>query len=491
MVINHNLSAMNTQRQLNITGTQRTKSAEKLSSGYKINRSADDAAGLTISEKMRSQIRGLDQGARNVQDGISLLQVADGALAEVHDMLHRMNELAIQAANDTNNIEDRQAIQAEINELLEEIDRVSYTTEFNKFPVFNVGHSNVRKPQEYKELDPWDLSDEEIRKQLFNATYPHVKGDVILDDIGGVLPKEKAEDFLSALSEWIYWDEVHKYTFPQDVEELKTIFYDALYKEKGITEDEARWGVYAKIKEGFENKDKSCFYKDHAPDYEQTWKQFDGKLSQLCLWIGNHTQTFSVRGLISDLKDFSERTSGELSDLCGRMDYDHYSGDINDARKQAYDIYRYIFRHESEEKKETNDKYEYKKNEIWIQSGANVGDGMNITTGDINTRILGINNLNVLSHRNAEKTMDAVSNAVGKVSELRSHIGAQQNRLEHTYANVTNMSENAQAAESRIRDTDMAKEMVTQSKLNILGQVGTMMLTQSNQSPQGVLKLLQ
>ena len=136
MVISHNLLAMNAQRQFNITGTQKKKSTEKLASGYKINRAADDAAGLAISEKMRRQIRGLDQGARNTQDGISLLQVADGALSEVHDMLHRMNELSIQAANGTNTDSDREAIQQEISQIKSEIDRISDTTEFNTRKLF-------------------------------------------------------------------------------------------------------------------------------------------------------------------------------------------------------------------------------------------------------------------------------------------------------------------------------------------------------------------
>ena len=136
MVISHNLLAMNAQRQFNITGTQKKKSTEKLASGYKINRAADDAAGLAISEKMRMQIRGLDQGARNTQDGISLLQVADGALSEVHDMLHRMNELSIQAANGTNTDSDREAIQQEISQIKSEIDRISDTTEFNTRKLF-------------------------------------------------------------------------------------------------------------------------------------------------------------------------------------------------------------------------------------------------------------------------------------------------------------------------------------------------------------------
>ena len=136
MVISHNLLAMNAQRQFNITGNQKKKSTEKLSSGYRINRSADDAAGLAISEKMRRQIRGLDQGARNIQDGISMLQVADGALEEVQDMLHRVTELSVKAANGTNSDSDREAIQQEITEILAEIDRISDTTEFNERKLF-------------------------------------------------------------------------------------------------------------------------------------------------------------------------------------------------------------------------------------------------------------------------------------------------------------------------------------------------------------------
>ena len=143
MVISHNLLAMNAQRQFNITGTNKKKSTEKLSSGYRINRAADDAAGIAISEKMRRQIRGLDQGARNIQDGISLLQVADGALSEVHDMLHRMSELAIQAANGTNTLDDRKAIQQEINQIKDEIGRIGSTTEFNEDLIFE-GEKSIK-----------------------------------------------------------------------------------------------------------------------------------------------------------------------------------------------------------------------------------------------------------------------------------------------------------------------------------------------------------
>lgn len=149
MVISHNLLAMNAQRQFNITGTKKKKSTEKLASGYKINRAADDAAGLAISEKMRRQIRGLDQGARNTQDGISLLQVADGALNEVHDMLHRVTELSVQAANGTNTTEDRKAIQQEIGQIMSEINRISDTTEFNERLLFQGANGTTVIPAEY------------------------------------------------------------------------------------------------------------------------------------------------------------------------------------------------------------------------------------------------------------------------------------------------------------------------------------------------------
>ena len=141
MVVSHNISAMYAQRQFHIVGNNKAKSTEKLSSGYRINRAADDAAGLEISEKMRSQIRGLNAGAENIQDGISLIQVADGALSEVNDMLHRMTELSVKAANGTNTIEDRRAIQNEINELKTEITRIGKTTKFNEITIFDNVHA--------------------------------------------------------------------------------------------------------------------------------------------------------------------------------------------------------------------------------------------------------------------------------------------------------------------------------------------------------------
>ena len=191
MVISHNLLAMNAQRQFNITGNQRKKSTEKLASGYRINRSADDAAGLAISEKMRRQIKGLTQGTRNAQDGISMCQIADGALNEVSDMMHRLTELSVQSANGTNDAQDRQAIQQEVNALVREIDRVCDTTTFNEQKIFS-DESNY-----YSAISGLDYDAAKI--QLLNGGYIHPVDSIVLDT-GNILPKEDAEAIVSTLS---------------------------------------------------------------------------------------------------------------------------------------------------------------------------------------------------------------------------------------------------------------------------------------------------
>ena len=273
MVVQHNLTAMNANRQLGITTGQQAKSSEKLSSGYKVNRAADDAAGLTISEKMRSQIRGLNKASDNAQDGISLIQTAEGALNEAHSILQRMNELATQAANDTNTSSDRTAIQKEIDALTSELDRIASTTQFNT-------------------------------QNLLDGT-------------------------------------------------------------------------------------------------------FSGKKLQV----------------------------GALE-----------------------------------------------KQEISIKITTMDAKGIGITAG---------NNNMVTTFTKAGNAMTVFQQAISKVSTMRSDLGALQNRLEHTVANLDNVAENTQTAESRIRDTDMAEEMVEYSKNNILAQAGQSMLAQANQSTQGVLSLLQ
>ncbi len=294
MVVQHNMQAANSNRMLGITTSAQAKSTEKLSSGYRINRAADDAAGLAISEKMRSQIRGLDRASTNAQDGISVVQTAEGALNEVHSMLQRMNELATQAANDTNTSQDRSQIKLELNQLTSEIDRVASTTQFNTMNLLDGTFTG-------KNLQVGSLSGQNIKLDI------------------------------------------------------------SLMSAKGL-------GL-----------------------------------------VGTGTAT-----------SYSAVTSDELT-----------SNMLVGASKGA--------------------------------------DGYNQAGG----------------------VMKKVQDAIDKVSTQRAKLGAVQNRLEHTIANLDNVSENTQSAESRIRDTDMAKEMVTYSKNNILAQAGQSMLAQANQSNQGVLSLLQ
>ena len=291
MVVQHNMTAMNANRQLGITTSAQAKSSEKLSSGYRINRAGDDAAGLTISEKMRSQIRGLNKASDNAQDGVSLIQVAEGALSETHSILQRMNELATQAANDTNTTADRNAIQSEINQLTSEIDRIQSTTQFNTMNLIDGSYTG-------KNLQVGSLSGQAILISIENM---------------------------------------------------------------------------------------------------------------------NATSLFGgSNGVVSSVAD------------------------VNTTNLKSY-----------------------------------------------NTK------LTVSSFDTAGSAMKSIQSAIALVSNQRSNLGAVQNRLEHTIANLDNISENTQSAESRIRDTDMAEEMVNYSKNNILAQAGQSMLAQANQSTQGVLSLLQ
>ena len=291
MVVQHNMTAMNANRQLGITTSAQAKSSEKLSSGYKINRAGDDAAGLTISEKMRSQIRGLNKASDNAQDGVSLIQVAEGALSETHSILQRMNELATQAANDTNTTADRNAIQSEINQLTSEIDRIQSTTQFNTMNLIDGSYTA-------KNLQVGSLSGQAILVSIEN-------------------------------------------------------------------------------------------------------------MNATSLFGGANSAVSSV-------------------------------SDVNTSNLGSYN-----------------------------------------------------NKLSVSSFDNAGSAMKSIQSAIALVSNQRSNLGAVQNRLEHTIANLDNISENTQSAESRIRDTDMAEEMVNYSKNNILAQAGQSMLAQANQSTQGVLSLLQ
>ena len=388
MVVQHNLQAMNSNRMLGITTSSQSKVTEKLSSGYKINRAADDAAGLSISEKMRKQIRGLDQASANAQDGISSVQTAEGALGEVHDMLQRMNELAVQAANGTNSTSDRTAIQNEIKQLTTEIDRVAETTKFNETYLLK---GDVKGSTKTITLKPHDAGLKGSMGEVDKATgkvkftVPQLKeSDTIM--IGGKQYTIKAAE-------------------NKDLDE--------------ITSDKAYELMAAELK-----KANQIGAEDPAAvDVGGTAPAFE-------ITLGTHTV----------------------------------------AKPLAFNLH--------------------------VGADADMTNKISVNIETMNSAYLGIKDLNVVDNEDvspgaqATYAIDAIADAIQKVSDQRSALGAVQNRLEHTIKNLDNVVENTTAAESQIRDTDMASTMVEYTKNNILQQAGQSMLAQANQSTQGVLSLL-
>ncbi len=389
MVVQHNLTAMNSNRQLGVTTNLQAKASEKLSSGYKINRAADDAAGLSISEKMRSQIRGLDRASANAQDGISLIQSAEGALNEAHSILQRMNELAVQGANDTNQTVDRDAINQELDALTKELDRISETTQFNKQNLLDGSFTN-------KNLQVGANTGQKIAVSIQNMN--------------------AASLGLKSIS----YSEVQKGTSPDKIVYGNTSIKYCAQKAQANNISYAKQVVASAIKK--------------AGNSTQYVAQWDGKSA------------------------FYVNLNGSKFDVASKA----VKADISIQQKQAFTALSGSFG-------------DYIKT-----SGKVATASRNIVVGQANVR----------DYATANATLSAVQQALNKVSTQRSALGAIQNRLEHTVANLDTVSENTSAAESRIRDTDMAKQMVDYSKNNILAQAGQSMLAQANQMNQGVLSLL-
>ncbi len=386
MVVQHNLTAMNSNRMLGITTKNQAKATEKLSSGYKINRAADDAAGLSISEKMRKQIRGLTQASANAQDGISAVQTAEGALTEVHDMLQRMNELAVKAANGTNSKDDRDYIQNEVDQLVSEIDRVAETTKFNETYLLK-----GKDDGSFKSMPATGFTLGGATLNLSAATGGKITSanELAVNDqvvIGGVTYKLVA-------------------TETADTANLKNFVLDANDKT----------GLKA-----FANAISAAGYADDTANIASAYLEDNGKIT---LYAKQNAQDLSL----------------------------HVGADSSSTNKISMSI------------------------ESLTATGLGVND----------LKVNGTDGIN------ATAAIDTVKEAIQRVSTQRSALGAIQNRLEHTINNLDNVVENTTSAESSIRDTDMASQMVKYSNNSILAQAGQSMLAQANQSNQGVLSLLQ
>ena len=455
MVVQHNISAMNANRMLGITQGSLSKSTEKLSSGYKVNRAADDAAGLSISEKMRKQIRGLDQASANAEDGISAVQTAEGALTEVHDMLQRMNELAVKASNGTMSLDDRQTVQDEVDQLLTEIDRVAETTKFNETYLLKGDTDTVEK-----HLSAHDAGLEgTIRDGATIATFTMNElkiGDtytiggteytIVGDDADAIKDADEIQNGLSA-GELIEVDGV-QYTVVDDA--------------------------------GTPNEDKNQLKKADILKKvkDESVVKYNGKTYA----TANHTAEDATY-ITADAA--YGKVSQELT-LANKIGNNGTTSASVAAKAVANNKKEFVITKGTMEVKETLN--------VGLHVGADADMNNKITVGidAMDTASLGIKGLNVKdgSGKSATYAIDAIADAVAKVSAQRSTLGAVQNRLEHTINNLDNVVENTTSAESQIRDTDMADEMVKYSKNNILQQAGQSMLAQANQSNQGVLSLL-
>ena len=462
MVLSHNLTAMNANRQLGIVTGKSAKSSEKLSSGYKINRAADDAAGLSISEKMRNLIRSLDQGSENIQHGTSLVQIADGELAEVNDMLHRITELSVKAANGTNSESDRKAIQEEISQIIKEIDRIHTTAKFNETYLFDGtdpmhGEGNklgglVESPsaltggmvETYKKgnincsaaiLDFSPINSSNI-DQLYDKSFSFVCTEGCGEIFKFTFANGGGDNIVNTISP-------KKHTYTVDIKGIKrgAELIDRVFevvKEKTVNSDYVNASTDTDLKVSHEG-----------------WLTKDGEHKLVIYSTGTYGSSTSPTA--APKFENANRT------LRGGVD----GAEIMGAGRQR------------------------QVKSLKIQCSNAVNDVIWLQLERMDSAYIGVKNIDVTTEGGALDAINVVSQADLLVSEMRARYGAYQNRLEHSYNNNQNKLENTTAAESRIRDTDMAEEMVEYSKNNILKQAGQSMLAQANQSKQGVLSLLQ
>jgi len=583
MRINNNLLAINTHRQLGISALDGSKSMEKLSSGFRINRAGDDAAGLAISEKMRGQIRGLNMASKNSSDTISLIQTAEGALAETHAILQRMRELSVQSANDTNTDEDRSELQAEVKQLKAEIDRIGNTTEFNTKKLLEGSAKGVAEEiagsmrlnnnsgvvVDSNKLAKMQSDIANDKSMMFDGAYMLIKVNQTFDTNGAAV--YNAADFRlvgpnGLQYSFIELDETDgtdidaealnglpdstiiasgKYVLSEDITTEATI---TLGNADGLTEKEATTvskdsilavgstitldsgnsleinvdGKISKIEYG----DSGLMIDGTVVAEDKTYVLDDGSIL-----INNGSGEFEIsQGSIKLAEDLTtsnateytlaqdstlakgsilaegteleagtvimnkEATDKNFVPVAGSIAFNgeksiQFSANAKATLSADYnsmlvgESFTYIFAEYIAASSNLADS-------IMGQIGANSGQTTFVSMGDMRAKALGVADVDISTKWGAATAIETVNNALQKVSHQRSSLGAIQNRLEHTIKNLDTAAENLQAAESRIRDVDMAKEVMENTKQNILQQAAQAMLAQANQAPQSVLQLL-
>ena len=497
MVIMHNLEAMNGKRMLGINDNKKASVTEKLASGYRINRAADDAAGLAISEKMRRQIRGLTQASANAQDGISLIQLADGAMNEIHEMCQRGNELCVKAANGTLTEEDRKYIQEEIEHLEREIDSLSDRTEFNEIKVLKGGQTIPAT------VSPGNA--------IIKGGFPSWA--TISGADGGYMSKTYTtnENFLKTGD-----------TTPTS----HPITHAASFIDfSGLngTDDEVKAKKKELIGQGFYTTCCSCsnhysirFTEGTGSSVEQSGQHYIYNIgidniknaTELVKAIvdatngnpqGHYTKfkqdvTYSSILIVYDIRSSGDNPeAGNNGKWVGWGDnHPYYTNGFYEWNTtpgkygKEYGTFGVGVAIDGEDFEEVREPIS-----LHIQIGSEAGQHLEIELPEISSLALGVDTVDASTQEGAGRGIAVFKKAIEYVNDERSRMGAYQNRLEHTSKNLDNIVENTTAAESRIRDTDMAKLMVDFSNLNVLQQAGEAMLAQANQSKQGVLSLLQ
>ncbi|MGY6213034.1 flagellin N-terminal helical domain-containing protein [Cytobacillus firmus] len=557
MRINHNIAALNTYRQLNSASGAQSKSMEKLSSGLRINKAGDDAAGLAISEKMRGQIRGLDMAAKNAQDGVSMLQTAEGALNETHSILQRMRELSVQSSNDTNTDADRESINTEINQLKEEIDRIGNTTEFNTKKLIDgsIGAKKVAGSDNAAvvsstlgketaavytsggatnktDLEAYTGTSATIRVDGAEITWSHAAADYTSFSDGTNVDSEGLaakleEDINKAIDEYNKANDTNiehisvESDNPQDgslsfksgstggssnlqVEVGTTATTNFFEKVVGETASGAGTTVHDEV--GLEGTFTAAGAAQvtaiaNSGDARKLTMTIDGTEIEVDLaTVGAATYNTDA-----DMSTFASNLQSDIRTAIG-----NYNATVP-SEKQIEDISvsvkdGSIVVESGSDEATSSIKFDNSEaaqllglakqssatqgGGVDFQIGANQTQNMKVTIEDMRTDALGIKDIDLSNKAGAEEAITKINDAIEKVSTQRSNLGAFQNRLEHTINNLGTSSENLTAAESRVRDVDMAKEMMNQTKNSILSQAAQAMLAQANQQPQGVLQLL-
>ena len=522
MVVQHNMAAMNANRMLSGVSSAQSKSTEKLSSGYRINRAADDAAGLSISEKMRSQIRGLNKASDNAQDGISLIQTAEGALNESHSILQRMRELSVQASNGTETDDDREAVQNEIEQLQSELTRISDTTEFNTMKLLDGSQSGSKVEVSVSKSAATGATTKNAAVAQVNTSAEDVnelaKGASTTYSVT-VLDKNNN----STTATVTITNNDGKLT-DKDGNELGTV---ADQTDKKATAKETADAI-AKALSNTTLGDKFDFAATADPKITLTTKDASDAASSVLISVDNAagklaTSTGGSEAYTTINKEIgSYDGTGNIEDKIFTVNGEKFAY-VDDPAKLGDDYKDVNYVKVATAGKvadtdasamaalissktginavvgKTNTSIDLKPSAtatgkgIELQIGANEGQTMSFTLDDMSAEALGVGvgKVDLSKQETAKTATTTIDAAIKKISKARGQMGAVQNRLEHTINNLDTAAENMQTAESRIRDTDMAEEMVNYSKNNILAQAGQSMLAQANQSNQGVLTLLQ